>query len=363
MAEIIDYLHTMKKLGGSDLHLSVGAPPAIRINGQLQHMQEPALEPDRTYQLVMSVLSDRQRATLEQNLELDFAVDIDNLGRFRGNAHYNRTSLEAAFRHISEHIPNIRELGHPTIVEELCMQQSGLILVTGITGSGKSTTLASMVNQIAKTRSGVIVSIEDPIEFVYKHQNCLVKQREVGQDTLSFAAALKHALRQDPDVILVSELRDLETMQAALTAAETGHLVVSTLHTIDAPKALDRMIDAFPAEQQGQVIAQLANALRAVISQRLIATMDGSSRVLVSEIMKMNLAIQNCLRKRKFEQIPSFMEIGAAEGMQTIDESLMHRVAMEQIHAGDALAHCRDPIAMKAFLEMKPREKKKRLGL
>lgn len=363
MAEIVDYLHTVKRLGGSDLHLSVGVPPSIRINGQVQPLQEAPLTAERSRELISGVLTDRQRATLEEHLELDFAFNIEELGRFRGNAHFNRSAMEATFRHISDHVPTLKELGHLPVVEELCNLQSGLVLVTGVTGSGKSTTLSSMVNHIAKSRNGVIISIEDPIEFILEHKNCIVKQREIGQDTLSFASALKHALRQDPDVLLVSELRDLETMQAALTAAETGHLVLSTLHTIDAPKALDRMIDAFPAEQQGQVTAQLANALKAVVSQRLLPKLSGEGRVLITEIMKMNPAIQNCVRKQKFEQIPSLMEIGAADGMQTIDEALIYQVGIEAIHAGDALAHCRDETQIKSFLELSPRKRNARLGL
>lgn len=350
MSKIVEYLQTMVSIGGSDLHVTVGAPPNARVDGTMRPIAREALDRDQVYELVMAILSDRQRSTLEEKLELDFAINIDQLGRFRGNAHYNRGSVEAAFRFIPEEIPELAALGHEPIVEQLCQLQRGLILVTGITGSGKTTTLASMIKRISETRSGVVISIEDPIEFIFKHNRSIVKQREVGQDTLSFSAALRHTLRQDPDVILVSEMRDLETMQAAVTAAETGHLVLSTLHTIDAPKALDRMVDAFPAEQQGQIIAQLANSLEAVISQRLLPHASGEGRVLVSEVMMMNYAIRNCLRDKKFEQILGLMEIGSNEGMHTIDENLSKLLRMGQITADDALINCRDQVMIEKII-------------
>ncbi len=318
----------------------------IRINGAMQRADESILDHDQSYQLVMGVLNDRQRANLEEKLELDFALNIEGVGRFRGNAHYNRGALEAAFRHIRDELPDLAALGHQPIVEELCNLNQGLILVTGVTGSGKSTTLAAMVKRMSETRSGVIVSVEDPIEFIFRHGKSLVKQREVGQDTLSFANALRHVVRQDPDIILVSEMRDLETMQAAITAAETGHLVLSTLHTGDAPKAIDRMVDAFPSDQQGQIIAQLSNCLRAVVSQRLIPHATEEKRVLATEVMLMNYAIRNCLRKRKVEQILGLMEIGQNEGMHTIDTSLSALLREHQISPDEALANCRDRDAM-----------------
>ncbi len=346
MSDILSYLQTMVEQRGSDLHLSVDAPPMIRLHGVMQRIDESILDRETCHQLVMAILNDRQRANLEEHLELDFALHIDQLGRFRGNAHYNRGALEAAFRHIPDHVPEIAELGHQPIVEQLCDLRQGLILVTGITGSGKSTTLAAMVKRMSENRSGVIVSVEDPIEFIFRHGKSLVKQREIGHDTLSFANALRHVVRQDPDVILVSEMRDLETMQAAVTAAETGHLVLSTLHTQDAPKAIDRMIDAFPADQQGQMIAQLSNSLRAVVSQRLLPHVDGKQRVLATEVMIMNYAIRNCLRGRKVEQILGLMEIGQNEGMHTIDVSLENLVRQHQISPEEALANSRDQEAM-----------------
>lgn len=363
MPHIVELLQAMVNHRGSDLHLSVGAPPSIRVDGELRPVSTEPLDRDTSYQMVMGILSEAQRAALEENLELDFAVSVTGLGRFRGNAHYNRGSLEAAFRHIRAEIPDLPTLGHEPVLESLCKLQRGLVLVTGITGSGKSTTLASMVKRISETRSGVIISVEDPIEYVFQHGRSLIKQREIGNDTLSFSRALRHVLRQDPDVILVSELRDYETMQAAVTAAETGHLVLSTLHTIDAPKALDRMIDAFPADQQGQIIAQLANCLQAVVSQHLLPHASGQGRVLASEVMMMNYAIRNCLRGRKFEQILGLIEIGRNEGMHTIDESLSKLLRQRVILGEDALGHCRDREAIQKVIdEIEAADRKKKGG-
>jgi len=347
---IVDFLRSMVQAGGSDLHLSVGVPPSVRLHGEIVHLKADVLEEETAYKLVMSLLSDAQRAKLEETLELDFAVKIDNVGRFRGNAHYNRGAVEATFRHIPQNIPDLSQLGHDPIVERLCDMKEGMILVTGITGSGKSSTLAAMVKRISERRRDVIISVEDPIEFVFEHAQSLIKQREVGQDTHNFANALKHVLRQDPDVILVSELRDIETIQAAVTAAETGHLVISTLHTIDAPRTLDRLIDAFPPAQQNQVIAQLANCLRAVISQRLLPEKYGNGRVLAEEVMLMNYSIKNCLRDKKFEQIEGLIEIGRKEGMFTIDHHLVHLVQQDRISIEEAFASCRDDTLLKAYV-------------
>ncbi|MFV1996221.1 MAG: type IV pilus twitching motility protein PilT, partial [Verrucomicrobiales bacterium] len=233
--DLVDYLELTCERGGSDLHVTVGAPPMVRVHGILNPLEDVDLDRETCQNLILAVLTESQRAVLEETWELDFALQVESVGRFRGNVHYNRGRIEAAFRFIPKEIQEIEQLGHRPIVEELCRLKEGLILVTGITGSGKSTTLASMVKRISESRSGVIVSVEDPIEFVFEHSMCLVKQREVGTDTKTFSAALRHVLRQDPDVILISELRDLETIQTAITAAETGHLVISTLHTIDAP--------------------------------------------------------------------------------------------------------------------------------
>ncbi len=351
LKDLVEYLAETVRRRGSDLHLSVNAPPMARVNGSLQPLEAFPLTAEHCRHLILSVINEQQRARIEEDWELDFAISIEGLGRFRGNAHYNRHSLEAAFRHIPDVIPNLQDLGHSSIIENLCQLREGLILVTGITGSGKSTTLASMVKRISEQRSGVIISIEDPIEYVFQHSMSIVKQREIGKDTHSFSAALRHSLRQDPDVILVSEMRDLETISTAITASETGHLVLSTLHTMDAPKSLDRIIDAFPAAQQDQIVAQLANALQAVISQRLIPRKDGQGRLLVSEVMIMNHGIRACLRQRRFEQIIGLMEIGQADGMRSIDDSLIELLLNNLISDEEALANARDQQRIQALID------------
>lgn len=352
---IVDYLHALVKTDGSDLHLSVGIPPAIRVSGELHHLQADILTPESLYQLLMSVLTDSQRAKLEENCELDFALNIDNVGRFRGNAHYIRGSVEATFRHILSDIPTLDQLGHKRIITQLCQVKDGLILITGVTGSGKSSTLAAMISLISQQTRGVIITIEDPIEYVFPHALCAVKQREVGTDTHSYAAAMKYALRQDPDVIMVSELRDMETIQAAITAAETGHLVFGTLHTIDAPRSLDRLIDVFPPNQQGQIIAQLANCLRAVVSQRLVKTVKSNRRVLVEEVMIVNHSIRTCIRDRKLEQIDGLIEIGAKDGMFTIDHHLCELLRKDLISVDEAYEESRDTTVIDNYLEEKRR--------
>lgn len=358
----VDFLRSAVQAGASDLHLSVGVAPSVRVHGDIVQLDSEVLTPDSSYKLVMSLLNDGQRARLEENLELDFAVKVDGVGRFRGNAHYNRGALEAVYRHINDNIPELADLGHEPVIDQICNIKEGLVLVTGITGSGKSSTLAAMVKRISEARRAMIISIEDPIEYVFSHSNSLVKQREVGQDTHSFSNALKSVLRQDPDVILISELRDLETISAALTAAETGHLVLSTLHTIDAPKTLDRMIDAFPPNQQSQVIAQLANCLKAVISQRLLKRVGGG-RVLAEEVMMMNRSIRNCLREEKFEQIEGLIEIGSQEGMFTIDAHLLNLVQRGLITLEDAYVESRDNTLLNGYVqqlkEQEARQKKR----
>jgi twitching motility protein PilT len=336
------YLRVCVEMGGSDLHLSSGAPPAARIDGVLKPLEDFCLSDEATKSLIMDTLTESQRSELESNWELDYAIQVSDIGRFRGNVHYVRSHIEASFRHIPIEIPDLVTLGHYPIVEQICQLRRGLILLTGITGSGKTTTLASMVKRISETRSGVIITIEDPIEFIFPHLSCLVKQREVGTDTKSFPAALRQALRQDPDVIVVSELRDLETIRIALTAAETGHLVIATLHTLDAPQSVDRMVDVFPPDQQQQIIAQLANVLEAIVSQRLIMRSDGQGRVLASEVLRMNHGLRACIRERKIEQVVGLMEIGQGEGMHTIDESLAQLLQMNQITQEEAVFNCRD---------------------
>ncbi|MCE0497872.1 MAG: PilT/PilU family type 4a pilus ATPase [Methylacidiphilales bacterium] len=340
--DIIEYLRQAVEQGASDLHLCADSAPMIRKHGVLIQLADPVLDAEACRDLIYSILTENQRARFEETWELDFAVVVENLGRFRANAYYSRGTAEAVFRYIPENVPSLETLGLPPIVRRLCSLEQGLVLVTGITGSGKTTTLAAMVEEINVSRAGVIVSVEDPIEYIFSHKLCRVKQREIGSDTKSFPAALRHVLRQDPDVILISEMRDLETIAAAITAAETGHLVLATLHTIDAPKAIDRIVDAFPSDQQGQIIAQLANALQAIVSQRLLPRADGNGRVACAEVMVMNDGVRSCLRDRRFQQILSMIEIGSKEGMITFDESICDLYTQGLITQEEALINARD---------------------
>lgn len=341
--DIIEYLMLTVEKGGSDLHLCAGSQPMIRLHGNLIAASDRVLSADECRELIYSIFTENQRARFEETWELDFALVVKGLGRFRSNAHYSRGSVEATFRHIPDKIPSLDSLGLPPVISRLCGLEQGLVLVTGITGSGKTTTLAAMVEEINARRSGVIISIEDPIEYKFTHKLCRVKQREIGSDTNSFPIALRHVLRQDPDVILISEMRDLETIAAAITAAETGHLVLATLHTIDAPKAIDRIVDAFPPDQQSQIIAQLANALQAIVAQRLLPRADGSGRVVCTEVLVMNDGVRALLRDRRFEQVVSMIEIGGKDGMMTFDESLTSLLTAGTITLEEALVNARDP--------------------
>lgn len=354
-SEITEYLRQTVLLGGSDLHLSAWAPACARVNGAVHPFNEDPIDPATVRDLVFDTLTEAQRAKLEEDWELDYALQVDGVGRFRGNVHIARGNVEAAFRFISQDIPELEALNHHASIHDFCTLRGGLVLVTGITGSGKSTTLASMVRRISETRSGVIITLEDPIEFVHHHQSCLIKQREIGSDTHSFPRALRQALRQDPDVIVVSEMRDLETIRIALTAAETGHLVLSTLHTPDAPQTIDRIVDVFPADQQAQIVTQLSGALEGIISQRLIPRADGQGRILASELLRPNHAIRNCIRERKLEQIVGLMEIGHREGNRTIDQTIAMLLEANAITHGEALFHCRE---RKTF-ELPPPEPRK----
>jgi twitching motility protein PilT len=295
---------------------------------------------------------------LQQEWELDYALQVEGIGRFRGNVHLVRGHPEAAFRFIPVEIPELGALGHHAVVHELCELHRGLVLVTGITGSGKSTTLAAMIRRISETRSGVIITIEDPIEFLFEHRGCLVKQREVGSDTRAFPRALRQALRQDPDVIVVSELRDLETIRIALTAAETGHLVLGTLHTLDAPQTVERLVDVFPSDQQQQVITQLSGVLEGIISQRLIPRADGQGRVLASEVLRANHGIRACIREHKTEQIVGLMEIGFREGNRVIDQSINDLLQAGLITREEALNHCRERSRFQAPAENQTKKPK-----
>jgi twitching motility protein PilT len=340
--DLVELLAATIEARGSDLHLSTDVPPMARVHGSLVPLSDRALTADFCRQLVMGAINEEQRARLEEHWELDFALQIAGLGRFRANAHYSRGAIEAAFRHIPERIPELEELGHRPAVQQLCELERGLILVTGITGSGKSTTMASMIQHISRQRDGVIITMEDPVEYVFQNARSVVKQREVGSDTKSFISALRHVLRQDPDVILVGEMRDRETISATITAAETGHLVISTLHTIDAPKAIDRVIDAFPADQQPQIISQLANALEAVVSQRLLPREDGNGRVVATEILMANNGVRASIREQRWEQLVGLIEIGRKDGMHTIDKDLARLYLDGWISKEEAISNARD---------------------
>ncbi|HEY5791832.1 MAG TPA: type IV pilus twitching motility protein PilT [Chthoniobacterales bacterium] len=348
--DLLALLAEAVRFGASDLHLAADTPPLMRLNGEILPLDETPLTAEQCSELLFSVLTQNQRARLEEAWELDFALQVETIGRFRGNAHYTRGAVGAAFRLIPAQIPELGALGHRASLFGIAEFQRGLVLVTGITGSGKSTTLASIVQHISRRRRGVIITIEDPIEYVLSNDLCLVRQREIGHDTKTFAEALRHALRQDPDVILVGEMRDPETISAAITAAETGHLVLATLHTIDAPKAIDRIVDAFPGGQQPQIIAQLANSLEAVVSQRLILRADNGGRVLASETLIANTAVRACIRERRWEQLVGLIEIGSKDGMNTLEESLASLVKTGQITPEQAEAEARDPDVLRSFL-------------
>jgi len=313
---------------GSDLHLTVGAPPTIRVNGALHYLGGyDELDQHDTEVLVRAAVpSPEHWDQFEREQELDFSYSIEGISRFRVNLYAQRGSYGAAFRAIPHTIKGLEELGVPASVAKFAHMHRGLVLVTGPTGSGKTTTLAAILDLANRTRSSHIITIEDPIEFLHEHKRCLVNQREVGADTHSFAAALKHALRQDPDIILVGELRDLETTSTALTAAETGHLVLATLHTQSAAQTVDRVIDIFPPHQQQQVRAQLSTALRGVVTQALAPRADGTGRTIITEIMFATPAIRNLIREGKNHQIPSFMQSSGAEGMLSFDQHLADRV-------------------------------------
>jgi len=313
----------MKDLDASDLHLTVGSKPVVRCRGQLEALEHhELLTGEETRELLYRILSTEQQKILETKRHIDMSYEIPGVGRLRVNVFFQKAMLGAAFRMIPTDIKSLRELGLPDHLIGLAEKPRGLILVTGPTGSGKSTTLASLIDHINSTRSDHILTIEDPIEFLHHHRTCIVNQREIGFDTLSFAEALRAALRQDPDVILVGEMRDLETIATALTAAETGHLVFATLHTQSAPQTIDRVIDVFPAEQQDQVRVQLAGTLQGVVTQNLVPTADHMGRVAALEILFPDDAVRNLIRQGKIEQIYSVMQTGTSRGMQTMEQSL-----------------------------------------
>ncbi|HUK55410.1 MAG TPA: type IV pilus twitching motility protein PilT [Nitrospiria bacterium] len=338
MANLYQLLQTMIEKGASDLHITTGSPPQIRVDGDLVPLNAPPMTPAETKQLVYSVLTDAQKHKFEEENELDFSFGLKGLSRFRANVFMQRGAVAAAIRTIPFKIMTFEELGLPAIVRDLVKRPRGLILVTGPTGSGKSTTLATMIDSINSERHEHIVTIEDPIEFLHPHKKCLVNQREVNSDTKSFKTALKYILRQDPDVVLVGEMRDLETIEAALTIAETGHLTFATLHTNSCAQTINRIVDVFPPFQQPQVRAQLSFVLEGVISQQLMAKASGQGRVLALEIMVPNPAIRNLIREDKVHQIYSTMQTGQSKyGMQTMNQSLFDLYQRRLITYDDAI--------------------------
>lgn len=319
---IMELLKLANEKGASDLHLAVDLPPTIRLYGFLEKLDYPELSEKDIHKMVSEVLTEEQQRELSEAHEIDTCFEVADLARFRVNAFYERQGKGAAFRLIPFKIKSIDELGLPEVVARLAGEERGLVLVTGPTGSGKTTTLASMIDLINQQRSGHIVTIEDPIEFVHQHKKCIVHQREVGRHTNSFALALKSVLREDPDVILVGEMRDLDAILMTVTAAETGHLVLSTLHTSSAAQTVDRIIDVFPPHQQAQVRTQLAESLVGVVSQTLIPRLDKKGRVVATEVMVANAAIKTMIREGKTHQIPNAITSGMKEGMHTLDHSL-----------------------------------------
>lgn len=337
-------LQEMIQRGASDLHVTVGERPKIRVDGDLVNSQYPRnLAPKDTLALAYSILTENQKKRFETEDELDFSFGVQNLSRFRGNVYKQRGCVAMAIRQIPYEIHSVDKLGLPPIVSRLAEKPRGLVLVTGPTGSGKSTTLAAMLDKINRERKGHIITIEDPIEFIHRHQNCVVNQREVGADTTSFTAALKYALRQDPDIILIGEMRDLETISAALTIAETGHLVLATLHTNSAAESVNRIIDAFPSHQQAQVRAQLAFVLEGVVTQTLLPRARGKGRCVAAEIMICTPAIRAVIRDEKVHQIYSLMQAGKKHGMQTMNDALQVLYMRGEVTLEEALKRSPDP--------------------
>jgi twitching motility protein PilT len=329
--DFADVLLEVIERDASDLHLTAGAPPMVRLHGKLVALDYPKLTSQVTREVVYSILTNDQRQRLENDWQIDFAYMIPGKGRFRVNAYFQRAALGAAFRLIPSSMPSLSSLALPPVLEEFTKKPRGFVLVTGPTGSGKSTSLAAMLDSINESRQEHIMTIEDPIEFMHMHKRCVVNQRELGADAKSFALALKAALRQDPDVILVGEMRDLETISTALTAAETGHLVFATLHTQDTAQTVDRIIDVFPSEQQGQVRVQLSVALQGIVTQQLLPRADGDGRVVAAEVLVPTPAIRNLIREGKTHQIYSALQTGAQVGMQTMDTSLSQLVREHKI--------------------------------
>ena len=351
MANLHQLLKAMVEKGASDLHVTTGSPPQLRIDGKLVPLKTPPLSPVDTKQLCYSILTDAQKHKFEEDSELDLSFGVKGLSRFRANIFMQRGAVAGAFRTIPFKILTFSELGLPPIVAELARKPRGLILVTGPTGSGKSTTLASIIDKINTDRHEHIITIEDPIEYLHPHKNCLVNQREVGADTQSFKKALKYILRQDPDVVLIGEMRDLETVEAALVISETGHLAFATLHTNSAVQTINRILDVFPPYQQPQVRAQLSFVLEGVLTQNLLPKAGGPGRVLIIEVMVPNPAIRNLIREDKVHQVYSQMQVGQSKfGMQTFNQSLAMAFQKRLVTIEEAMARSSDPEELKTIL-------------
>src|SRR6266404_8010017 len=349
---IDELLEHMVARDASDLHVTVGTPPVIRVRGEIERVADYSpLTPEETQELLYRILSSEQQKNLEIKRQLDFSHSIPGLARFRVNIYFQRESIGAAFRLIPNELKTLEELGLPSSLHQLAEKPRGIVLVTGPTGAGKSTTLAALIDEINRNRSEHILTIEDPIEFLHRHKKCIVNQREIGPDATSFGLALRAALRQDPDVILVGEMRDLETIGTALTAAETGHLVFGTLHTQSAPGTIDRIIDVFPGEQQEQVRVQIAGTLQGVVTQALLPTADGQGRVPALEILLPDDAVRNLIRQGKVEQIYSVMQTGTAKGMVTMEQSLAELVIRGIVSMDLAVSRSSRPEQLQGLLE------------
>jgi twitching motility protein PilT len=348
-------LKSMVEQGGSDLHITTNSPPQVRVDGVLKPMNVPPLTPTETKQLCYSILTDNQKHRLEETLELDLSFGIKGLARFRANVFHQRGAVSGAFRQIPYEIRSFRELGLPPVIEKICEKPRGLVLVTGPTGSGKSTTLAAMLDKVNRERHEHIVTIEDPVEYLHSHKNCIVNQRELHADTLSFSNALRSALRQDPDVVLIGEMRDFETVESALRIAETGHLTFATLHTNSAAQTINRIVDIFPAHQQSQIRVQLSFVLEGILCQSLLPRATGRGRALALEILVPNTAIRNLIREDKIHQIYGMMQTGQAKyGMQTFNQSLASLYFKRMISLQTALARSSYPDELQEIIARGP---------
>ena len=348
---VMDLLRRVVGAEASDLHMKAGAPPVLRIHGSLVPQDLPELTPEVVKAALNQITTSDQQEMFDQRKELDFAYSADGVGRFRVNASMQRGTVALAFRLVRTDIPTLKDLGLPEVCSSLVLKPRGLVLVTGPTGCGKSTTLAAMIDHLNELERRHIVTIEDPIEYVHQNKQCLISQRELGPDTDSFASALKHVLRQDPDVILVGEMRDLETIATALTAAETGHLVLATLHTPSAAQTIDRIIDSFPPHQQQQIKVQLSTILEAVLCQTLVPRADGTGRTVAMEVMMGSSAVRNLIREGKTFQIPNVIQTGSQHGMRTLDQALGALLRANTITFDEALARCANPEEFKRVSE------------